>query len=405
MFGALVVAAAVVILGSILTFVFIRPKQEGERLPVADSLSVDSLVEEVVREFRGGALEQNELFATLLKRLGVSEDTTVLSQAALESTDFDFRRLMPGDSVTLEYVDSALARVIYHIDPVVSYEVRFDSSGAEGMRAWRHVDTATAVIRGAVDGSLWEAMTEAGADPHLVAEYCEVLRSQVEFPRDVEAGDTFGLVVERLTVDGSLYRYGEILAALYRGSSRSGEAYLYRAPTGERFHCDVAGRSLFRLLEYPPVVNARRTSDFGPRMHPFRRRRIKHSGLDYAAPYGAPVRAVANGTVTRRRWTGGYGRTVDVRHEGSNLSSRYAHLCRYDPAAKNGAKLSKGQVLGYVGSTGLSTGFHLDFSLRRNGTPVDPLEVLPSGHRTVPQDYLQGYKARVAEWRKLLRDG
>ena len=110
------------------------------------------------------------------------------------------------------------------------------------------------------------------------------------------------------------------------------------------------------------MVGGRRTSDFGLRYHPIRRRRIKHNGLDYAAPYRSEVRAVAAGTVTTRRWRGGYGRSVVVSHEGG-ITTRYSHLSRYGPGIRTGARVSKGQVVGYVGSTGLSTGFHLDFEV------------------------------------------
>jgi hypothetical protein len=323
-------------------------------------------------------------------------------QTALGDAGFEFRTMHVGDSVTIDYRDSLPCRLTYHLDMANGYVVELDSGCAVARLETHPVDTTASAIRGVVNGSLWESMIGSGADPHLVAAFCEVLRSQVRFPDDVERGDTFGLVVERFEVDGSFYRFGDILLVRYAGQRVSGFAFLFRPESGAGFYADVEGRSLYRLLDYPPVQNARRTSDFGPRMHPFRRRRINHSGLDYAAPFGTPVRAIADGTIARRGWLGGYGRSIDLRQADSDLSSRYAHLCRYAPGTAVGSRVRRGQVVGYVGSTGMSTGFHLDFGIRRAGKPVDPLKALPSGYRRVPPEMMAGFLAEMNGLRSLL---
>ena len=197
---------------------------------------------------------------------------------------------------------------------------------------------------------------------------------------------------------GVFYQFGDIVALRYRAADKTTEAFLFRESDGSSFYCDSTGRSLDRQLEYPPVFGGRRTSDFGWRFHPIRRRRIRHNGLDYAAPYGAQVRAVLAGTVAMCRWQSGYGRSVMVRHD-DRTTTRYSHLSRYGPGIKRGVLVSKGQVVGFVGSTGLSTGFHLDFEARRDGKPVDPLEVLPSGYRQVPESQMQGFRQMVSELR------
>ncbi|MBN2537710.1 M23 family metallopeptidase, partial [candidate division WOR-3 bacterium] len=324
---------AVVVFGASLLLRRCRSTAGGPASP--EAVTVDTSVIET-RRFEGGRLAQGELFGQLLSRMGVDDSLRVGIEAALESAGFEFHSLQPGDSVTLVLEDSSLVALRYHLDPACSYDVTVRPGPARAVMVSAAVDTHLVAFAGTVAASLWQSMADAGVEPQLIEYFCEVLRHQVRFPGTVEPGDTFGFAVERLEVAGEFYRHADILLARYAGRSASGVAFLYRPDSGSGFYVDPGGRSLARLLDFPPVEHARRTSDFGPRMHPFRRRVINHSGLDYAASFGTPVRVVANGFVTRRGWYGGYGRTVDVEHDVGGLSSRYAHLCRYAPDTRVG---------------------------------------------------------------------
>ncbi len=399
----LVVLSAIVMLGGVLVFVAIRTRA-GDAAPVApgDTAAVESLAVEL-RSFRGDTLRRNELFGPLLSRLGVEPERVEQAQGALELAGFDFRRLHPGDSVTLTYLDSVLVGIRYYLDLATSYDVEFDSAGAQAAFVMQPVDTARAVLFGTVKGSLWQSMTNAGADPHLVVDFTDVLRNQVEFPAGTSEGDSFQVLVEQLAVDSAFYRFGDILAARYRSATVDARGFLYRKSGGGSFYCDEHGRALGKSLEYPPIQAGRRTSDFGMRMHPILRRRRMHQGMDYAAPYRTPVRAIAGGTVTVRKWSGGYGRMVRVRHKDGTTTSHYAHLCGYGPGVRKDGTVSKGQIVGYVGSTGFSTGFHLDFGIRRNGKPVDPLEFLPSHYEQVPAERMSEFGLFIAGYRAGIR--
>jgi len=403
---AALVGASAAVLGALVATGLLRPGTRAE-VPVppgADSAVADS---QPVAEFRRvtGTLHRDEPFSRLLTRLGVPAELVDRARAALEQTDFDFRHLQPGDSITLRYRDTALAGISYVIDPATSYIIEFGPDSAVAALTVRPVDTVLTVIAGTVRGSLWQSMVDVGAEPRLVDWFCDILHDVVDFPDGVGAGDTFQLLVDRLYVDSAFYRFGDIRAVHYRGPGVDAWGFRYRDPGGRQFYCDGEGRSLYRLLDYPPVEGGMRTSDFGMRTHPVRRRRVRHAGQDYAAPYGTPVRSIADGTVVLSRWLGGYGRTVRVRHRDGVLESRYAHLCRYGPGIKPGTPVRQGQVVGYVGSTGVSTGFHLDFGVYRGGEAVDPLEVLPAGHARVAAGDLPAFRQAVEAWRWLISRG
>ncbi|UCG41713.1 MAG: M23 family metallopeptidase [candidate division WOR-3 bacterium] len=337
-----------------------------------------------------------------MTRLGVDEARTAAARVALESAGFDFRNMHPGDSVTVVREDSVPVSLSYHLDLATRYDVLFAQDSALAQFVTEPVETVEAVLRGVVEGSLWRSITEAGASPQLVEGFTEVLRNSFDFRNGVDKGDTFALLVEKQYVDGAFYQFGDIVAVRYRTAEQTTEAFLFSESDRRRYYCDAGGRSLDRLLEYPPIVDGRRTSDFGWRFHPIRRRRIRHNGLDYAAPYRAQVRSVSAGVVARCRWQSGYGRSVLIRHE-DGTTTRYSHLAGYGPGIKSGVRVSKGQVVGLVGSTGLSTGFHLDFEVRRSGKAVDPLEVLASGYRQVPERQMHGFRRMVLESRDRMK--
>jgi murein DD-endopeptidase MepM/ murein hydrolase activator NlpD len=372
--------------------------EPGESVPMD---SVVAVVDTASCEFVGASLHRKELLGGLLARLGVASEQAAQARAALELTDFDFRRLQPGDSATAVFRESVLVRVAYHVDRATAYEVQFDSVGAVAARTTSPIDTARVVIAGAVHGSLWQSMVDCGADPRLVASFTSILRNDVDFVRGVEAGDSFQLVVDRLALDTAFYAYGDIHCLHYRGERADAWAFYFQRAEASGFYCDSAGRSLGRLLDVPPVTGGRRTSDCGLRMHPILRRRIRHQGLDYEVPYGTPVRAVVGGSVVVRRWSGGYGRTVKVRSR-AGLVMRYSHLARYAKGLRRGDTVSAGDVIGYVGSTGLSSGFHLDFGVLRNGRHVDPLAVLPSRHAQVTPAERPGFEQEQQEWRAMI---
>jgi murein DD-endopeptidase MepM/ murein hydrolase activator NlpD len=201
----------------------------------------------------------------------------------------------------------------------------------------------------------------------------EVFSGEMDFNSDLQPGDTFRLLVERATrEDGGFGGYGPVLAAEYINEGRELQAVRFAAPDGKPAYYDAEGRSLKRFfLKSPLKFEPRITSSFSrARRHPVLKYTRAHNGVDYGAPPGAPVVSVASGVVTFAGWTRGGGRTVKVRHA-SGYQSEYLHLSAI--TVKRGARVGQGELVGRVGATGLVTGPHLHYGLRRNGTYVNPV--------------------------------
>jgi murein DD-endopeptidase MepM/ murein hydrolase activator NlpD len=229
-------------------------------------------------------------------------------------------------------------------------------------------------VRGRVESSLFEAIDDAGESAQLVVDLVEILSSELDFTADTRRGDRFRLLVEKRYAGDLFVEYGRILVAQYESDGRVLTAVGFDRPgaTPPGYY-DLAGRSLRKSFLRSPLEFTRITSGFTyARPHPILGGARPHLAVDYAAPVGTPVRAVAGGTVTRAGWDGGYGISVRVQHEAGYMTM-YNHLSRVRGGIRPGARVAQRQVIGYVGSTGLSTGPHLDYRVARNGIFVNPL--------------------------------
>jgi murein DD-endopeptidase MepM/ murein hydrolase activator NlpD len=321
--------------------------------------------------------------------------------AALGRAGFDFRAMKPGDRVLLNYQGLALLSVVYQKDLVTSYTVILDSNGASATRLSKPVDTLRAVVRGTVRGSLWNSLVDMGESPSLVVEFANILSYEVDFLTECSEGDTFEILLDRYYVESLPYGDGRVLAVRYKGPVGDLCGYYFRSPGGHWDYYNGKGQSLRKTVLRSPLSFARVTSFFGNRRHPITRRYRQHRGVDYGAPSGTPVSAIADGNVQRASWNGGYGNFVQVRHSGG-LVSCYGHLSRYGAGVRAGRRVRQGQTIGYVGSTGLSTGPHLHFEVRRDGTPVNPLKVIPPRAEPVPRKLMPDFEQAKAGYATLL---
>jgi murein DD-endopeptidase MepM/ murein hydrolase activator NlpD len=246
-------------------------------------------------------------------------------------------------------------------------------------------ETAVVAIRGRIDAehpSVIAAMTEAGESIQLAMTIAEIFGGQVDFESDFQQGDTFEVLFEKSTHEGQFAGYGAVLGARLMADGREHQAFRWTdAATGKSSFYDENGRSLKRFfLRSPLRFEPRVTSGFSrSRLHPVHRRYRAHLGVDYGAPAGAAVVAVASGTVVSAGWSGGGGNMVRLRHA-SGFESYYLHLSRFGSGVRRGMRVEQGQVIGRVGATGTATGPHLDYRLRKNGVFVNPL----TEHRKLP---------------------
>jgi murein DD-endopeptidase MepM/ murein hydrolase activator NlpD len=243
----------------------------------------------------------------------------------------------------------------------------------------------TVAVRGQIDGdhpSVIAAMAETGETIQLAMLVAEIFSGQIDFDSDLQPGDSFDILVEKSSHDGQFSGYGAVLGARFLTDGRDLRAFRWTDPaTGKAAFYDENGRSLKRFfLRSPLRFEPRITSGFSrSRLHPVYRTYRAHLGIDYGAPLGAPVVAVASGTVVSAGWSGGGGNMVRIRHA-SGFESYYLHLSGFAKGIRAGVHLDQGELIGRVGATGTATGPHLDYRLRKNGVFVNPL----TEHRKLP---------------------
>lgn len=239
-------------------------------------------------------------------------------------------------------------------------------------------DSTVVAVRGAITSntpSLIAAMTDAGENIQLAMAIAEVFGGQIDFNTDLQPNDRFEVLFEKWLRDGEFAGYGAILGATFVANGKRHQAYRWVDPqTGKAAYYDEEGRSLRRFfLASPLKFEPRITSHFSRRrLHPVHNTVRAHLGVDYGAPHGTPVYAVAAGTVVSAGWAGGGGRQVRLRHD-RGLETYYLHLSSFAPGLRAGQRVQQGQLIGRVGATGTATGPHLDFRLRKNGVFVDPV--------------------------------
>lgn len=324
-------------------------------------------------------LRKGETLSGLLARTRLHAEE---SRALLEQIEAlrDVRRVRPG--LVLRYTRSALdgnvRRAEVALDPDHRLSVRGGSGGLVAKVEEVAVRPDTAVLAGTVRSSLYQALLDgAGSVPRAERErLADVLADQifawkVDFSRDLRPGDEFRIVYERMARPDGTARSGRVLAVQFETGGRVQDAYLF--PQGGRDeYFDGRGESLRRAFLRAPLEFRRISSTFSTgRYHPILHRMRAHRGVDYAAATGTPVRAVGDGVVASAGWSGGYGKVVQLRHI-RGYGSRYAHLTRFAEGIRAGTRVRQGDVIGFVGTTGLSTGPHLHYEFHSGGRAVDP---------------------------------
>jgi murein DD-endopeptidase MepM/ murein hydrolase activator NlpD len=336
----------------------------------------------------------------VLAGLGITGAELQTMLSALEGV-LPFRRIRPADQVRVERAEGgALRSLSWRQGPADEVLVRPCAAGLCAEKREVAVTRETVRVAVVIRSSVSEALAAAGADPALVAVAADVLAWDVDFYQDVRSGDALRLVVERYEADGRFLRHGDVLAAEYEGKVAGRKRlFRYTDPHGDTGYYDDAGTSARRGFLKAPVPYVHLTSRFGSRRHPLLGFVRAHQGVDYGAPEGTPVWAVGDGVVTQAGWSGGCGLAVKVRHR-NGFDTMYCHLSRVNVAA--GSHVGQRQVVGRVGSTGLSTGPHLHYAVLRGGSYVNPLSLqFPRGEPVRPE-WREDFLAKIGTARQQL---
>ena len=313
-------------------------------------------------------VRRGDTLVRALQRQGVEREASAGIAAALAASGANLKKLSPRH--TLEVTWSLQGRPVslrYEPSPWLGYAVVATDGGWDVQRAEIRPDVRVDVIAGEVTRSLFEAVEQAGGAAQLAIDLSSVFESDFDFTADTRAGDRFRLLVEKRFANDTFVDYGRILVAQYLSDGRMLTGVGVERANGRHVFYDPDGRSLRKSFLKSPLEFTRITSGFTwARPHPILGGVRPHLAIDYGAPTGTPVRAVADGRVGAAGWAGGNGISVTLKHR-SGYETMYNHLSRLGSGIRPGARVTQRQVIGYVGATGLATGPHLDYRVAKNG--------------------------------------
>lgn len=321
-----------------------------------------------------GHIKRNGFLSQILLEHGVSMQE--IDQALRNSASvFNVRTIRSGNNYTLFCDTDSVAKaryLVYEHDPTTCYIFSFnDSLNITPFK--KEIKKIIKYSSGTIETSLWESMIAAGHHPSLEEEMSEIYAWTVDF-FGLQKGDSYKVIYEESFLDNKSLGAGKIYGAQFTWAGKTITAIPFIQDGKETFF-DSDGNSLRKAFLKAPLQFSRISSRFSSsRLHPILRIRRPHYGVDYAAPVGTPVQAIGDGRVISATTENGSGKMVRIVHN-SVYSTAYLHLSRFGPGIKGGVQVKQGDIIGYVGSSGLSTGPHLDFRFYRNGSPVDPLRV------------------------------
>lgn len=306
------------------------------------------------------------------------------------------RQLKAGEVLHLRRGPEGLQELTYAIDESHTLQVSRSDTGFESIVLAAEIEHRPTYAMGRITDSLYQSGVAAGLPDSLIIELADIFGYDIDFVQDIRVGDRYTVIYEDLYKDGKKLRAGNILAAEFINQGQALRAVRYVDPQGTAGYYAAGGQSLRKAFLRTPLDVFRVSSNFSRgRFHPVLNRIRAHLGTDYAASVGTPIKATGDGRVTFMGWKGGYGRAVVIRH-GSSYETLYAHMSRFRNGLGHGSRVQQGQVIGYVGSTGLATGPHLHYEFRVNGVHRDPRKVILPRATALPRQHVEHFKASSA---------
>ena len=308
-------------------------------------------------------------------------------------------RIHPGQKLQVRIDDDqGIAALRYEYDRMHALLVsRTEDGGFEAREVIREPQRSQVTATAEIDSSLFLAGQDAGLNDNLIMELAGIFGWDIDFALDIRKGDRFSVLYEELYLEGEKIGTGEILAAEFVNQGRTFRAVRYTTAEGRSDYYAPDGRSMRKAFLRTPVAFSRISSRFNlKRKHPVLNRIRAHKGVDYAAPYGTPIKATGSGKIVFQGTKGGYGRTVILQH-GTRYSTLYAHMSRHARGLKTGSRVRQGQVIGYIGKSGLATGPHLHYEFRIDGVHRNPLTVDLPAAEPIEARYREDFESTAAQ--------
>lgn len=346
-------------------------------------------------------VRQGDTLLRIFSRLGIA--TRDIHE--LMTTNTSTRRLaslQPGQTLELEITpDQRIAALTLKIGPGNQMIVARTDTGFKVDHKLTPLEKQLAFGKGEIEDSLYSSGAKAGLDNRVLSQMVEIFGWNIDFALDLQPGDAFRVLYEAKYLDGEKVESGNILAAEIVNGREKHRAIRYTDKSGRTAYFSPEGHGMRQAFLRTPVQFSRISSHFGHRHHPVLHKLRKHKGVDYSAPRGTPVQATGDGTVTFMGYRGGYGKVVEIQH-GSRYTTLYAHLDRFPTGLRSRQEIRQGQVIGYVGRTGLATGDHLHYEFRVDGIHCDPLTVALPRTNPLTEKNKRHFIAHAKEMLRLL---
>lgn len=384
MIGGILMATIPLVSGRILT-----------KEPIQDATAQQSASAEQ-KEVAEYEIKPGDTFANILGSFKVPYDQALAIMNSSKEA-FDFTKIQAGRVIKLVFINEAFASVEY---PLTSETVVIVVKEQDSFKATKQpipYKLENVAANGTITDSLFVAAQNAGIEDKITMEIADIFSSDIDFATDIRDGDSFSVVYEKRSLDGKDAGAGKVQAARFTNNGITHSAFRYN----DKFY-DAEGKSIARQFLKSPLNYAQISSGYSyQRTNPVTKQVTPHRAIDYAADAGTPVIATADGKVTTSGSKGGLGITVELKH--GVYMTQYAHLSKIAKGVKNGDDITQGDVIGYVGSTGISTGPHLQYAMFENGNPLNPLTADFSRGKSIPDSEKQSFVTAKKKLQPLLK--
>ena len=366
----------------------INLNEEDADTTIFNQTILNELKESLIDEIRSPyiqhkyTIQNNDSIEKILNSFNIKRDEVKFVTTKLKEKELSY--IYTGREVKLvlkKFSDNtnSIVKIIYPLSNTLKVEISKNDEDFSIKKLIIKLEKKEVVVKNTITNNLYSAAIKSGIEPNIIIEFARIYGFEIDFQRDIRKGDWFEIYYEKfLNEKGEVKDTGKIIYASMFVNNREISLYNFNYNNDVGFY-NINGKSVVKALMKTPINGARLSSSFGMRKHPILGFNKMHRGTDFAAPTGTPIMASGSGTVTRARWCGGGGNCVKIRHN-STYQTIYAHMSKFAKGIKEGKKVKQGQIIGYVGSTGMSTGPHLHYEVVVNGKKVNSQKLkLPSG--------------------------
>ena len=326
-------------------------------------------------------IENNDTIEKVLKKYKISNSD--INNIATEIKKRKLSSIFAGTEIKIvikkENEENKIVSLFYPINEITNIEIKREKNQFSVNKTILELNKKEIVLSNTIKNNLYSSMVEVGVEPNIIIEFANIFGFEVDFQRDIRVGDKFEVHYERFVDENGIVKNtGKIIYASMFVNNKELSLYNFKFKNKEGYY-DVDGKSVIKTLMKTPINGARLSSSFGMRKHPILGFNKLHQGTDFAAPRGTPIMASGSGVITRAQKYKGYGNYVSIRHNSTYVTA-YGHMSKFGRGIRKGVRVTQGQTIGYVGSTGMSTGPHLHYEVISNGKRINSQRLkLPTG--------------------------